>query len=477
MLTLAPANTTPIVTPVITFGVYILIARRNGEALDVSRAFTSLSIISLLTNPLATSLSSIPRFSAAMGCFERIQKFLNSETRDDYRLLKSSLGYEPLQAGTAVSSGISADAVELTPLSSIRNPNEGHRLDDEVLVVKGGDFAYKAGDTPVLRDVNLSIRRSHLTIVIGKVGSGKSTLLKALLGELTCSSGFVHAAIGSAAYCYQQSWLINGTVQQNIIGGFAMDQEWYKSVLHACDLEKDLTRFPGGDLALIGSKGLTLSGGQKQRVSLARALYARKEVVMIDDVLSGLDWTTEELVWDRCFGPQGLLRRHDVTVVLATHAVRHLRDAEHIVVLSEDGQISQQGGFEQLNLQSGYVRDLFLEEEKIKVKAVQTEPTESEQSEEPAETTPKASEEADLLRRTGEVAVYKYYLQSVGWKHGLGLLALKSLWAFTEAFPQVWLKWWAQTDSVHPGKDSSMYFGVYVALAILGVLMVFCSVW
>lgn len=83
----------------------------------------------------------------------------------------------------------------------------------------------------------------------------------------------------------------------------------------------------------MGSAGISLSGGQKQRLALARALYARKELIIIDDVFSGLDASTEDHICASLLGKDGLFRMMGITVLLATHAVQRLSFADHIVAL------------------------------------------------------------------------------------------------------------------------------------------------
>jgi ABC-type multidrug transport system fused ATPase/permease subunit len=98
----------------------------------------------------------------------------------------------------------------------------------------------------------------------------------------------------------------------------------------SCDLEQDIATFPNGHDTVIGSKGITLSTGQKQRVAIARAVYARKNFVIFDDVFSGLDVNTQNNVFTRLLGTDGLLRRWNVTVLIATHAGRHYTSLERL---------------------------------------------------------------------------------------------------------------------------------------------------
>ncbi len=99
-----------------------------------------------------------------------------------------------------------------------------------------------------------------------------------------------------------------------------------------------------------------MSGGQKQRIALARALYSRKELIIIDDCFSGLDAETEEAVFLKFFSQRGLLRKSARTAVLVTHAVSRLSYADYIIALDAHGQISEQGTFEHLQNSRGYVR-------------------------------------------------------------------------------------------------------------------------
>jgi ATP-binding cassette subfamily C (CFTR/MRP) protein 2 len=97
---------------------------------------------------------------------------------------------------------------------------------------------------------------------------------------------------GKISYVSQTAWIQNGTIQENILFGSAMDSERYRETLERCSLVKDLELLPFGDLTEIGERGITLSGGQKQRVQLARALYQNADIFLLDDPFSALDTQT-----------------------------------------------------------------------------------------------------------------------------------------------------------------------------------------
>lgn len=196
------SNLPSVIAPVITFAVFILISNQSGDGLDVTKAFTSLTIISLILNPLAKFLSSIPRFGATLGCFARIQAFLLSESRDDHRLPYGAL-FNNTQIDYVGSEQALEHGIDLTRLPSQHAPGKRQEQEHDAMLIEVGSFGIKKGEAPIVRNITLRIPKATLTMIIGKVGSGKSTLLKALLGELHCSSGFVHKSAASVGYCDQ----------------------------------------------------------------------------------------------------------------------------------------------------------------------------------------------------------------------------------------------------------------------------------
>lgn len=235
----------------VTFAVYALVQRSqsNGGALDITKAFTSLSILSLLVSPCFSIIYAMPELNAAAGCFRRIQEYLVRESRQDHRLLTS--------APTLSSEAATHEVVELQGMTSSRAK--------QAILVQNGSFGWSTDSEPILRDINVRFD-SPLNLIIGPVGSGKSTLLKALMGETPSSKGFVYVSSLEAAFCDQTSWITNGTIKDNIVGASTYDEHWYTTVVEACALVPDLQLLPSSHFSLVGSKGITLSGGQRQRI-------------------------------------------------------------------------------------------------------------------------------------------------------------------------------------------------------------------
>lgn len=116
-----------------------------------------------------------------------------------------------------------------------------------------------------LQNIDLEIPNGKLIGVIGPVGSGKSSLMQVILRELPLKSGSI-GVNGSVSYASQEPWVFAATARQNIIFGTNMDRVRYDKVIKCSALQKDFGQLTGGDLTMIGDRGVSLSGGQKARI-------------------------------------------------------------------------------------------------------------------------------------------------------------------------------------------------------------------
>merc|ERR1711990_1395412 len=98
----------------------------------------------------------------------------------------------------------------------------------------------------------------------------------------------------------QESWIISGTIRDNILLGRDLDEEKYKNIIQAACLKPDLDLLEFGDQTLIGDRGVTLSGGQKARVGLARAIYSDADIYLLDDPLAAVDSKVASRLYDTC---------------------------------------------------------------------------------------------------------------------------------------------------------------------------------
>lgn len=120
---------------------------------------------------------------------------------------------------------------------------------------------------PALKGVTMTVKTGELCAVVGRVASGKSTLCAAILNETFLKSGTISLK-GSVAFAAQSPWILNATVQENILFGKEMDPDRYRKVLRVCQLEHDLAMLEDGDQTDIGERGINLSGKKEQDISL-----------------------------------------------------------------------------------------------------------------------------------------------------------------------------------------------------------------
>uniref|UniRef100_A0A8D2NDY6 ABC-type glutathione-S-conjugate transporter n=1 Tax=Zonotrichia albicollis TaxID=44394 RepID=A0A8D2NDY6_ZONAL len=284
----------------VMFAVYTLVD--NTHVLDAEKAFVSLTLINILN----TAHSFLP-FS------------INAAVQVNCRPCSSSFGHRGFY---------------ISPLSG-----------------KGRDFLGLC----TLAVVSKIVPQGSLLAVVGQVGAGKSSLLAALLGELEATKGCVTIK-DTAAYVPQQAWVLNASVEDNILFGKEMDETWFNRVTEACALHPDLETLPAGQKSEIGEKGINLSGGQKQRVSLARAVYQRAAVYLLDDPLAAVDAHVGQHIFEHVLGPNGLLK--DKTRVLVTHTINILPQVDNIVFLV-DGMISESGSYQELLQRNGAFADFL----------------------------------------------------------------------------------------------------------------------
>jgi ATP-binding cassette subfamily C (CFTR/MRP) protein 1 len=452
MVIAAVASFTPsMIGPVVAFAF-------SAQTLNVTRTFTSMSFLTLLTAPLASILQLVPLLLAALTCLQRIQAFLEKEPRSDFRestLVRLSEKSDNVAAGEETSA---------------------------VMRISNGNFGWGAGKTS-LKNLEFNIPPYSLTMVVGPIASGKSTLCKVLLGETPVYSGHITMALASrrVGYCDQVPFLSNSTVRENIVGYSSFNSARYNEVVEATMLLPDFAVLRHGDCTKVGSNGITLSGGQKQRVSMARALYSSSDFLIFDDILSGLDADTEEQVFQRVFGPDGLVRRRKSTAILCTHSVRHLPAADHIIALGPEGCLVEQGTFEDLVSNENYVHSLGVKaadkhDGDVKpcssVDGLKTEELGATPLTRRHTLVSVASSHVDERnRQIGDSTVYRHYAKSMKLSALILFILADMATGFLSYLPQIWLNYWS-ADVMSPQRAHSEAFwvGVYALLRVLGLV-------
>ncbi|KAK7801049.1 hypothetical protein U0070_012106 [Myodes glareolus] len=297
----------------VVFAVHTLVAEDN--AMDAEKAFVTLTVLSILNKAQAFLPFSVHCIIQARVSFNRLAAFLCLE--------------------------------EVDPNGIDSSPSRCSSKDR--ISVHNGTFAWSQESPPCLHGINLTVPQGCLLAVVGPVGAGKSSLLSALLGELLKVEGSVSIE-GSVAYVPQEAWVQNTSVVENVCFRQELDLPWLQKVLEACALEPDVASFPAGIHTPIGEQGMNLSGGQKQRLSLARAVYRKAAVYLLDDPLAALDAHVSQHVFKQVIGPSGLLQ--GTTRILVTHTLHVLPQVDQILVLV-NGTIAEMGSYQDLLNRNG----------------------------------------------------------------------------------------------------------------------------
>ncbi|KAI1334327.1 P-loop containing nucleoside triphosphate hydrolase protein [Xylariaceae sp. FL0016] len=320
--------TSPIMLAAVSLAVYAVL---HGT-LTPSVAFVSLGVF----KALEVTLSVIPELTTDL-----LDAWVSVKRIDTY------LQGAEISKITQDSDEVCFDSASIAWPSDVKAKNE--------VVEEEGD-----SDRFVLRDVNITFPEGELSIISGKTGSGKSLMLAAILGEVDVLAGSIAVPRapslqerhdskanrgnwiipGAIAYVAQIPWIENATVKDNILFGLPYDRDRYQKTVEVCALMKDMEMFSDGENTEIGSNGINLSGGQKWRITLARAVYSRAGVLVLDDIFSAVDAHVGRHIFEKCLsGELGVGR----TRILVTHHVALCEPKTKYLVELGEGRVLHAG--------------------------------------------------------------------------------------------------------------------------------------
>lgn len=279
------------------------------------------------------SLSSLSECIVSM---KRIEQFLMMpEDKDSFnqlqqqKMIKTKLFGKQEQVPDVIANGLKKSSGNKTIRCDETAPNKCVHLKNVT--------AFWASSQAGIEDISFQVTSNQFCAIIGPVGSGKSTILHTILQELEIDRGEL-TINGVISYSAQEPWLFEGTVRQNILFTEEYDENRYKDVIRVCALERDLELLPYADLTIVGERGISLSGGQKARVSLARAIYRRADIYLLDDPLSAVDSVVGKHIFNNCI--KDFLK--EKICILVTHQEQYLKASNHIVYM-DNGKIQLQG--------------------------------------------------------------------------------------------------------------------------------------
>ena len=335
---------------------------------------------------------------------------------------------------------------------------------------------------PTIKNINIEIKKGEFICVIGEVGSGKSSLIQALLNSMlpTTHNSKIYVN-GTISYVAQIPWIQNDTLKNNILFYQPFDEERYNKIIELSELKPDLEILEGGDLTEIGEKGVNLSGGQKARITIARALYAEKDIYLLDDPISALDANVGMKVMKNCI----IKFLSGKTRILVTHALQYVSFADRIIYMKE-GEIKWIGTYNEIKEQDFF--KTFYEKMNSKNEPGLLRKTSKERRDEFLNSEDEKEEESNLnkgkikritkdeMKEEGKVnfKVYnKYIIDIGGWIIIFTLAGLLLIMNGFKGASDIWLGWWSDNQDK---KKNNFYFFIYSVLGLTGCIFNYCKV-
>uniref|UniRef100_A0AAQ6ARG2 Cystic fibrosis transmembrane conductance regulator n=1 Tax=Amphiprion ocellaris TaxID=80972 RepID=A0AAQ6ARG2_AMPOC len=316
-----------------------------SRGIILRRIFTTASYCMVLRMTITRQLpGSIQMWYDTLALVKKIEEFL---TKEEHRVLEYNLTTTELEL-VNVSASWDEGIGEL--FEKIKQENKANRH----LNGDAGLFFTNLYVTPVLRNISLYLEKGKMLAVAGSTGSGKSSLLMMILGELVPSEGKIRHS-GRISFSPQTSWIMPGTIRDNILFGLTYDEYRYTSIIKACQLEEDFALLPEKDKTLLIEGGVTLSGGQRARLGLARAVYKDADLYLLDAPFTHLDIVTEKEIFEKCVCKLMASK----TRIVVTSKLEHLKRADKILLL-HNGDCYFYGTFSELQAQRPDFSSLLL---------------------------------------------------------------------------------------------------------------------
>jgi ATP-binding cassette subfamily B protein len=299
----------------------------------------------------------------AMGAIlQRLQQVAVISEQYQNAIVSSRRLYEVLAAPPSVAINPSA-----TPLPS----GPGHVRFENVT------FGYDPAK-PVLKDIDFEVPGGKVVAIVGPTGSGKTTLVnliarfydpqqgRILLDGVDIRDLSLDVLRQQVAFVFQETHLFSDTVEANVaygkphvVGGAV------EAAVRLAQAHEFVEALPKGYSTVLAERGASLSGGQKQRLSIARAILSDPRILVLDDATAAIDPETEELIRR---GMRHVMR--DRTTFLIAHRISSVKKADLVIVL-ENGRVTQVGTHDELMLQNGHYRDIAAAQ--LHVEEVETE--------------------------------------------------------------------------------------------------------
>jgi ABC-type multidrug transport system fused ATPase/permease subunit len=270
------------------------------------------------------------------------------------------------QGSISIRNGLGQAAPTLDLIDALGDAELIENIDDKVDILHEGfvpeilaqniNLTYPGKPVRALSEVSLTIPVGASVALVGSSGAGKTTIVDVLLGILNPDEGSVLISglppllsvakwPGAVSYVPQDVVIAAGTIRENVALGYPLEEatdELINSALKVAHLDKFVQSLPNGIDTQVGERGAKISGGQRQRLGIARAMFTRPLLLVLDEATSSLDGETEASISEAIFELRG-----SITVVMIAHRLSTVKNADVVIYLSA-GKVIATGTFDQV---------------------------------------------------------------------------------------------------------------------------------
>ena len=454
------------------------------KQMQVENIMTSLYIVHELVEPLfKLPLFFVCLFETTIS-LNRIQSFLSIKNHDYSQVMylsqnsESPYSIEISDVDFGVEKSNENANVNKSKDSNIKNIKKKSEIEKKIDTIENisldniNNNLLKSQENEaiiLIKDLNVKILKSEHIGIIGEVGSGKTSLLNAFINNLKVfpknnENGNIKLS-GNISFVSQNPWILNTTVEENILFFNPKDEQRYKKIVSICQLEQDFNSLHEGDKTIIGEKGINLSGGQKARLSIARAIYSNSEIYIFDDPLSALDAYVGMKLFKGVF--DDFLKGK--TFIISTHALQYLSFFDRIFYMKK-GKIEWMGTYEEITKQ-----EFYKEYSELITKNEQLHHNQNEEIKDLEDKEEDSDERKEALNRSltilkkekkNKCSTYKLFIKfSGGARMIIEILLSNIIWKVAQIYSDYYLSSWSSEKNLTE-EENKFKLLIYVSITI-----------
>ena len=492
------SNFTYWIADVVLYSVSIVFYNLIHNQMDTTKIITGIYIVNDLVIPMFNLPHFIRFYFETIISLVRIETFLSYKENDDkqikylpqdseYAVIIDNIDFgveNKIEEKDTSSNKKEEENIKLKNNSSESSENNTNirpnkNLFEEKRISHSRNIEIKSDEKIItlLKGINLKIKKGEHIGIIGEVGSGKTCLLNSIINNLAVlnkkdNEGGNIQLSGKVSFVSQNSWILNDTIEQNILFFKPMDREKYNKIISICQLEPDLLIFPQGDQTEIGEKGVNLSGGQKARMAIARAVYNDSDIYVFDDPLSALDAYVGMNLFNQVFNDY----LKDKTIIISTHALQYVSNFDRIFYVHQ-GEIKFNGEPKEIENQQFYKEFKTAQENKKNESNQKEEETQKEKDkEEKDKKEQQIIKKGELNTKDGEKISLKLFISFIMYSGGIiflvQLAVTNIIWQVSQIYREYYLAMWSSLKTITKEENNRKIF-YFVLMTIPGIIAVY----